>query len=309
MTEFFRDTLSPAQLIAPLLVVPGQNVCRPIPALPDQQHFSVDTIAQKAAALHALGIGAVALFGVPQQRDPAATGAFGRQGLVQSALRAIKQRAPALQLIADLCLCQYSSHGHCGVYQQGVLDNDATLLQLERLALELAAGGADMLMPSGMIDGAVGRIRRALDDGGFRQVRIISQAVKYASACYGPFRAAAHFASSPAEVSKESYQLDPANRREALREIDLDTAEGADIVMVKPTLGYGDVIQSAAHRTNLPVAAFSTSGEYGMIFAAAASSPRHRLALARELMLSCRRAGAQFMVTYFAEALTRAGAI
>ena len=166
-----------------------------------------------------------------------------------------------------------------------------------------------MLMPSGMVDGAVGRVRRALDAGGFRHVRIISQAVKFASAFYGPFREAAHFAPLPAESGKASYQLDPANRREALREIELDAAEGADMVMVKPALGYGDVIRTAARRTDLPVAAFSTSGEYGMIYAVASSSPQYRLALARELMLSCRRSGAQLVVTYFAEALARSGSL
>ncbi len=294
-----------SELLCPLFVVPGSNVTRPIASLPGHQHLSLDTVVSKAAALADLGIGGVLLFGLPEERTNEASSAFGKTALVQSALRRIKETVPSLRLIADLCLCQYNNHGHCGVFRNGILDNDQTLAHLERLAVELAESGADVLMPSGMVDGAVGHIRQALNQSGFRHVKIMSQAVKYASALYGPFREAAHISDALGKSSKEAYQIDPANRAEALHEIALDVAEGADMVMVKPAFSYGDVIRAVTKKFTVPVAAFSTSGEYGMIYALAAQSESRRLLLAQEMAASCKRAGATLLVTYFAEALAR----
>jgi porphobilinogen synthase len=254
LRSMVRETrLAPADFIAPLFVRHGAGVREPIPSLAGQHHLSVDMLVEEARELHGLGVPAVILFGLPDEKDEAALEAYAEDGIVQQALRALRAELPGLTLITDVCLCQYTSHGHCGVLRDGAVDNDITLELLSQTAVSHAVAGADVVAPSDMMDGRVAAIRSALDDEGLTDTAIMAYSAKFASAFYGPFRDAAH--STPSEGDRRGYQMDPANLREALREVELDVAEGADVVMVKPAMPYLDVIRRVRDRTDLPIAA------------------------------------------------------
>ncbi len=294
-----RETrLSVDDLIAPLFVCSGENVREPIGSMPGVARMSRDAVARECEELFELGIPAVLLFGIPDSKDANASSGMTEHGVVQEAVRAIKKRTPELVVITDVCLCEYTSHGHCGVIRDGEVDNDATLLRLEEMALSHARAGADMVAPSDMMDGRVGSIRRALDENGLHRVGILAYSAKFASAFYGPFRDAAD--SAPQFGDRRGYQMDPPNRREALREVELDVAEGADIVMVKPALAYLDVIHAVRQAVDLPVAAYNVSGEYAMVLAAAERGWIDGDRVMMELLTGIRRAGADLILTYFA---------
>ncbi len=295
-----RETrLDPANLVYPLFACTGEGVEEPLPGLPGIARRSVDLLADEAARVHALGVGAVLLFGVPEEKDEAGTGAYDDDGIVQQALRAARAHAPGLVLVTDVCLCEYTSHGHCGLVEDGEVVNDASLELLARTAVSHAEAGADAVAPSDMMDGRVGAIRGALDDEGFEQVPIVAYAAKYASAFYGPFREAA--GSAPAFGDRRGYQMDGANGDEAVREALLDMEEGADVLMVKPALPYLDVLRRVKDATHLPVAAYNVSGEYSMLKAAVAAGYLDERAAVLEALTSIRRAGADFIFTYFAK--------
>jgi porphobilinogen synthase len=287
-----------------MFVVHGSSGRTPIPSMPGIDHLSIDAAVQEAGEVHALGIPAVLLFGLPASKDEEGSGAWDDEGVIQLATRAIKAAYPDLLVITDLCLCEYTSHGHCGVLRDdGVVDNDATLELLARTAVSQAAAGADAVAPSDMMDGRVGALRRALDDNGLSETPIIAYSVKFASAFYGPFREAAD--SAPAQGDRRGYQMDPANALEAEREAELDASEGADVVMVKPALPYLDVIRRVKERTRLPVAAYNVSGEYAMIKAAAAAGLLDERAAVLEALTGIRRAGADIVITYHAKDVAR----
>lgn len=288
----------PADLIAPLFIVPGQRVREPIPSLPGHFHWSADRVVEEARALRDLGVGGLLLFGLPDRKDARGTAASDEAGEVQRAVRTIKEALPDLLVITDVCLCEYTDHGHCGLIEGGRVVNDATLPRLAEVALSHVRAGADVVAPSDMMDGRVAAIREALDRAGFEGTPILSYAAKYASAFYGPFRDAA--GSAPAFGDRRSYQMDPANAREALREVALDVAEGADLVMVKPGLPCLDVIRRVRDRFDLPVVAYQVSGEYAMIKAAAERGWLDERAAVEEAFLALRRAGADRIVTYYA---------
>jgi porphobilinogen synthase len=298
-----RETeLSPAHLVYPMFVVAGTDRRTPIPSMPGIDHLSIDHAVEEAGAVHALGIPAVLLFGLPAAKDEQGTGAWDDEGIVQLATRAIKAAHPDLLVIADLCLCEYTSHGHCGVLRSdGVVDNDATLELLARTAVSQASAGADAVAPSDMMDGRVGALRAALDEHDLAETPIIAYSAKFASAFYGPFREAAD--SAPQTGDRRGYQMDPANAREAVREARLDAEEGADVVMVKPALPYLDVIRRIRESTELPVAAYNVSGEYAMIKAAAAQGLLDERAAVLEAVTGIRRAGADIVITYHAKDL------
>ena len=295
-----RETsLRPDDFVMPLFVRPGKGVKRPIKSMPGQFQFSVDELVKAAGPLAAAGVPAVILFGIPDRKDAKASGAYANDGIVQKAAWALKERHPGLVVMADLCFCEYTDHGHCGVVRKdGTIDNDATLELAARTAVSQARAGCDVVAPSGMMDGQVAAIRKALDSSGFAQTPILAYAVKYASAFYGPFRDAAE--SPPKFGDRSTHQMDPANLREALREADLDIAEGADMVMVKPALPYLDVLAAVRARCNVPVAAYCVSGEYSMIKAAAAQGWIDEKRAALEALTSIKRAGADFILTYHA---------
>jgi porphobilinogen synthase len=297
-----REThLAPEQLVAPLFVCPGERVREPIPSMPGHARLSPDLAAREAAELAELGVGSVILFGIPSEKDAEGTGAWDPNGPVPQAIRRIKAGTPALNVWADVCLCEYTDHGHCGVLHGDDVDNDATLPLLARASVACARAGADVIAPSDMMDGRVAAIRAALDDSGFEQTVIVSYAVKYASAFYGPFRDAA--GSTPQFGDRRSYQMDPPNVREAIREALADVGEGADMVMVKPGLPYLDVIRAVRERVDVPVAAYQVSGEFAMLHAAA---ERGWIDLPRAMMetsIALRRAGADILITYFAREL------
>lgn len=299
-----REThLQPSQLIYPLFVVAGSGVRNPVPSMPGVFQLSVDQAVVEAQQVARLGLGGLMLFGVPEDKDLVATGAWHDHGLIQQATRAIKQAVPEVLVIADTCLCEYTSHGHCGALVEGDhsgrVVNDPTLQILARTVVSQAQAGADMIAPSGMMDGMVATIRAALDEAGFEELPIMSYAAKYASAYYGPFRDAAQ--SAPQFGDRRSYQMDPANRREALKEVGLDVAEGADIVMVKPALAYLDLVWQVKQLTQLPVAAYNVSGEYAMIKAAGQNGWIDEQRIVLETLTSMRRAGADIILTYFAK--------
>ena len=296
--------LCAAQLVAPLFVCEGSRVSEPIPAMPGQSRLSPDGAAQEAAALAAAGVRAVLLFGVPSRKDPLGTGAWDDNGPVPTAIREIKLAAPAISVWADVCLCEYTDHGHCGVVHAGEVDNDASLPLLAQAALAYARAGADVIAPSDMMDGRVAAIRSALDAAGFSDRAIVSYAVKYASAFYGPFREAA--GSAPQHGDRRGYQMDPPNLREALREAIADVDEGADMVMVKPGLPYLDVIRAVREVVDVPVVAYQVSGEYSMLHAAAERGWVDLDRAMLETAISLRRAGADVVITYFAKPLARA---
>ncbi|MBW1713394.1 MAG: porphobilinogen synthase [Deltaproteobacteria bacterium] len=299
LRRMVRETsLSVDDLIYPLFVVPGSNVKTPISTMPGQYHFSVDRLVDEVAAARDLGIPAVILFGLPETKDEVGSSAYDPQGIIQRALTAIKEKVEDILLISDVCLCEYTSHGHCGVLKGHEVDNDPTLELLAKTALSHVQAGADMVAPSDMMDGRVAEIRSVLDEKGFTHIPIMSYAAKFASAFYGPFREAAQ--SAPAFGDRRSYQMDPSNIREALREVAMDIEEGADIIMVKPAMAFMDVICRVREEFNLPLAAYSVSGEYAMIKAAAEKGWIDEKQVVLELLTGIKRAGADMILTYFA---------
>ena len=286
-------------LIYPLFVVPGQRVKEEIEAMPGNFHLSVDLLPEEAEEILRLGIPAIILFGLPETKDELGSAAYASNGIIQKAVREIKRAVPDLIVITDVCLCQYTSHGHCGVIEGDYVNNDKTLELIARTALSHAEAGADIVAPSDMMDGRVAAIRAALDDSGFHDTIIMAYAAKYASAFYGPFREAAE--SAPQFGDRRSYQMDPANAREALREVELDITEGADIVMVKPALAYLDVIRRVRDAFNHPLAAYSVSGEFAMVKAAARNGWLDEKQTALEIITAIKRAGADMIVTYYAK--------
>jgi porphobilinogen synthase len=299
-----RETrLSPERLVYPLFVVPGQGVRREISSLPGCFHLSVDEAAREAREVEQLGIGGVILFGLPEGKDPVGSQGYAEDGVVQQAVRAMREACRDLLVMTDVCLCEYTSHGHCGVVEGGEVRNDPTLELLARMAVSHARAGAHVVAPSDMMDGRVGAIRRALDESGFGDVALLSYAAKYASAYYGPFREAAD--SAPQFGDRRGYQMDPANAREALREVRLDVQEGADMVMVKPALPYLDVIRAVRESVDLPVAAYNVSGEYAMLKAAAQRGWLDEKRAVLETLTSIARAGADVILTYHAQDFAR----
>lgn len=290
--------LSIDNLVMPLFAINGKNVKKPIGALPGQYHLSCDNLKKTAKEVEALGIPAVILFGVPDKKDPLGTGAYKKDGILQKAVKTVRDAAPNLTVITDVCLCGYTDHGHCGIVEKGKIDNDATLDLLARTAVSHAKAGAHMVAPSDMMDGRVAEIREGLDENGYTDTPIMSYAVKYASAYYGPFREAA--GNSPSFGDRRTYQMDPANQREGIREATMDVEEGADIIMVKPALSYLDVIARVKDEIDLPIAAYNVSGEYAMIKAAAEKGWIDGDAVMMETLLSIKRAGADIILTYFA---------
>jgi len=304
LRELIRETtISPKNLIYPLFIGPGKDRAQPVSSMPGVAQLSVDRAVIECQEVRALGIPAVILFGIPERKDPLGTEAYADAGVVQQAIHAIKEKLPDLLVITDVCLCEYTDHGHCGVVKNGDVDNDATLELLAKEALSHARAGADIVGPSDMMDGRVGAIRQALDQSGFESVAIMAYAAKYASGFYGPFREAAE--STPQFGDRRSYQMDPANTDEALREVALDIREGADIVMVKPALAYLDVIYRVKQKFGYPVAAYNVSGEYSMIKAAGQNGWVDEARVMMEVLLSIRRAGADMILTYFAKDAAR----
>jgi porphobilinogen synthase len=299
-----RETnLAPTDFIYPLFVVSGEGVRRPVGSMPGVFQLSVDEAVKEARAAHDLGVPAVILFGIPDEKDATGTEAWNPHGAVQGAVRALKEAVPSLYVVTDVCMCEYTDHGHCGIIQGEEVVNDPTLELLAKEALSHAEAGADMVAPSDMMDGRVGYIRGALDDAGFADVPIMSYAAKYASAFYGPFREAAE--STPQFGDRRGYQMDPGNAREALREVEQDLAEGADIIMVKPAMAYLDIIRQVADRVDVPVAAYQVSGEYAMILAAAERGWVDGDRIILESLTAIRRAGADLILTYFAPRAAR----
>jgi porphobilinogen synthase len=302
LRSLVRETrLDLGDFVMPLFVRPGEGVVQPLEGLPGIAQRSVDELVVEAGVLSGLGVPAVLLFGIPEEKDDEASGAYADDGIVQRALRELRADLPDLVIATDVCLCEYTSHGHCGVVRGDEIDNDASLELLARTAVSHAEAGADMVWPSDMMDGRVGAIREALDDAGFDQVPIVSYAAKYASAFYGPFREAAE--SAPSFGDRRGYQLDPANVREALRECELDVQEGADALIVKPALPYLDVLRAVRDDFDLPVGAFNVSGEYAMIKAAAQSGWLDERQAAVESLLAIKRAGADFIISYWTKEL------
>jgi porphobilinogen synthase len=296
-----RETeLSPAHLIQPAFVVAGEGVREEVPSMPGIERFSINNLVEEAGEIAAAGIGALLLFGIPAAKDEAGSGAYDDEGIVQMAVRALKEAHPDLIVITDVCLCEYTSHGHCGVIRGGgEVDNDVTVELLAKTAISHAEAGADAVAPSDMMDGRVGSIRYQLDEEGHPNVPIIAYSAKYASAFYGPFRDAAE--STPEFGDRRGYQMDPANAAEAVREAELDLEEGADMLMVKPALPYLDVVRRVKETTGAPVAAYHVSGEYSMLKAAAANGWIDERAAVVEALTSIRRAGADAIVTYYAK--------
>jgi porphobilinogen synthase len=302
LRSLVRETrLDLGQFVMPLFVCPGEGVVQPLEGLPGIAQRSIDELVVEVGVLSALGVPAILLFGIPEEKDDEASGAYADDGIVQRALRELRADLPDLVLATDVCLCEYTSQGHCGVVRGEEIDNDASLELLARTAVSHAEAGADMVWPSDMMDGRVGAIRAALDDSDFEQVPIVSYAAKYASAFYGPFRVAAE--SAPSFGDRRGYQLDPPNVREALRECELDVQEGADALIVKPGLPYLDVLRAVRDRFELPVGGFNVSGEYAMVKAAAQSGWLDERQAALESLTAIKRAGADFIVSYWTKEL------
>lgn len=297
--RMIRETsLSPRSFIYPLFIAPGENVRNPIPSMPGQEQLSIDQALGLAREAYDLGVGGIILFGIPESKDPVGSDAFDEQGIMQRAIRALKAELPELYVIADACFCEYTDHGHCGVIHDNDVDNDATLENLGRACVTYAEAGVDMVAPSGMMDGMVDAIRTALDAAGHHGTPIMSYAVKYASAYYGPFRDAVD--STPQFGDRRTYQMDPANRREAFREAALDVEEGADILMVKPGLPYLDILRDLRETTDLPLAVYNVSGEYAMLKAAAGNGWIDGDRVILETLTAFKRAGADLILTYHA---------
>jgi porphobilinogen synthase len=299
-----RETIVQADdLIMPLFVVHGRGIRREIPPMPGNYHLSVDQLTREAKEIAALRIPAVLLFGIPERKDARGSQAYAKDGIIQQAVRAIKDSVSDLYVITDTCLCEYTSHGHCGVVEEGVVKNDPTLELLAKTAVAQAEAGADIVAPSDMMDGRVGAIREALTSSGFDEVAIMSYAAKYASSFYGPFRVAAE--SAPQFGDRHSYQMDPANAAEALREVAMDLEEGADIIMVKPALAYLDILWRVRTEFDVPVAAYNVSGEFAMVKAAARLGWLEEERLMWEILTAIKRAGADLILTYFAKDAAR----
>ena len=304
LRRLVRETaLSPHDFVYPLFVVHGADVREEIPSMPGQYHLSLDRLAAEAEELRSLQVPAVLLFGLPAAKDDAGSEAYADDGIVQEAVRVLKSAEPELVVMTDVCLCEYTTHGHCGIIVDGEVDNDSTLELLARTAVSHAQAGADVVAPSDMMDGRVAAIRSALDEAELAHTPIMAYAAKYASAFYGPFREAAE--STPAFGDRRGYQMDPPNAREALREIEADIAEGADIVMVKPALPYLDVLSQARGRFDLPLAAYNVSGEYAMVHAAARNGWLDGRRAALEVLTAIKRAGADIIITYHAKEAAR----
>lgn len=312
-----ETALAPDDFILPLFVCPGKNIRKAIRSMPGQFQLSCDQLVKEVKEAKKLGIPAVILFGIPEKKDAAGSGAYAKDGIIQRAVKEIKNKVPEMAVITDLCFCEYTSHGHCGILKSArsqkramapshprwVLDNDATLELIAKTALSQAQAGADVIAPSGMMDGMVKTIREVLDENGFEDKIILSYSAKYASAFYGPFREAAE--SAPQFGDRKSYQMDPANAREALREVALDIQEGADIVMVKPALSYLDIVSRVKEKFNVPVAAYNVSGEYAMVKAAAKNGWIDEQKIILEILTSIKRAGADLLLTYHAKEAIR----
>jgi porphobilinogen synthase len=299
LRELVRETeLSPRHLVQPLFAVAGEGVREEVPSMPGVERLSISELVSEGEELMAAGIGAVILFGIPAAKDEAGSGAYDPEGVAQMAVRALKEAHPELVVITDVCLCEYTSHGHCGVVRDGEVDNDITIELLAKTAISQADAGADVVAPSDMMDGRVGAIRSQLDEEGHANVAIVAYSAKYASALYGPFRDAA--SSTPQFGDRRGYQMDPANALEAVREAELDLAEGADVVMVKPALPFLDVIHRVKEATGAPVGAYQVSGEYSMLKAAAARGWVDERAAVLEALTAIRRAGADLIFTYHA---------
>jgi porphobilinogen synthase len=294
-----ETSLSPAHLIQPMFVVAGENVREDVDSMPGIERFSISELVAEATEIIATGVGSVLLFGIPSAKDETGTGAYDDEGVVQMAVRALKEAHPELTVITDVCLCEYTSHGHCGFLRDGEVDNDITVELLAKTAISHAEAGADAVAPSDMMDGRVGTIRHQLDEEGHSNVPIVAYSAKYASAFYGPFREAAE--STPESGDRRAYQMDPANAEEAVREAELDLEEGADMVMVKPATPYLDVVRRIKDATGAPVAAYHVSGEYSALKAAAENGWLDERAAVLETLTSIRRAGADAIVTYYAK--------
>ncbi|MBL7966997.1 MAG: porphobilinogen synthase [Prolixibacteraceae bacterium] len=304
LRNLVRETiLTRDDLVMPLFVCPGTNVNNPIKSMPGNSQLSVDLLVEECRRLYGLGVQAVLLFGIPEHKDEHGLVACEHNGIVQQAVRALKAALPDLYVIADICNCEYTSHGHCGTIVNGDVHNDLTLVTLAKQSVSLAQEGVDMVAPSDMMDGRVGAIRRALDDNGFYNTPIMAYSAKYASGFYGPFREAAE--SAPKFGNRATYQMDPCNSNEALREVALDIEEGADIVMVKPALSYLDIIQRVKTNFNIPIAAYNVSGEYSMVKAAAANGWIDEKRLVREILTSIKRAGSDIIITYHAQEIVK----
>ncbi len=304
MRRLVRETrLNPAQFVLPLFVCPGEGIKREIASMPGNYQLSIDNLVRECTEVYALGIGGVILFGLPESKDEMASGAYAEDGIVQSAIRAVRSETPGLLIMTDVCNCEYTSHGHCGFVKDGDVDNDTTLQWLAKTALSHARAGADIVAPSDMMDGRVAAIREALDAHGFQRTAIMAYAAKFASVFYGPFREAAD--STPQFGDRRSYQMDPANGREAMKEIALDLEEGADMIMVKPALAYLDLIRQARDRFEVPIGAYQVSGEYSMIMAASRNGWIDCERAMMETLTSITRAGAGIILTYFAKPAAR----
>ena len=300
LRDFVRETeLSPRHLVQPLFVVSGEGVREPVESMPGIERFSINELVAEASELQVAGIEAVILFGIPSAKDETGSGAYDEEGVVQLAVRALKEAHPELTVITDVCLCEYTSHGHCGFVRDGAVDNDITVELLAKTAISHADAGADAVAPSDMMDGRIAAIRHQLDEEGHPETPIIAYSAKYASAFYGPFREAAE--STPEFGDRRGYQMDPANVREALREVRLDVEEGADMVMIKPALPYLDVIRAVRDDVDLPIAAYQVSGEYSMLKAAGENGWLDEPAAALETLTAIRRAGADVIFTYYAK--------
>lgn len=299
MRSLVRETrIDKSELVYPVFVIEGENIVNPVESMPGINQYSIDRIDEELQKIKEAGVNAILIFGIPDHKDEVGSGAYDDSGITQRAIRYIKDKMPDIIVIADVCLCEYTSHGHCGLIDNGRILNDETLPLLAKMAVSLAKSGADMIAPSDMMDGRVTAIRNALDDNGFANTPIMAYSAKFASAFYGPFRDAAH--SAPSFGDRKSYQMDCANRKEALRECAIDIEEGADIIMVKPALAYLDLIREAADEFNCPVAAYNVSGEYAMVKAAARNGWIDEKKVVMEIMLGMKRAGANIIITYHA---------
>jgi porphobilinogen synthase len=297
--DLIRETvLNPTDFIYPIFVVEGENVKDEIESLQGNYHYSIDRLHEIVDEVKSSGVRGVILFGLPDYKDEIASSAFDENGIVQRAVKKIKELAPELLVITDVCMCQYTSHGHCGIIDCGVVDNNRTLEYISKIALSHAVAGADMVAPSDMMDGRVMAIRNILDENGYENISIMAYSAKYSSSFYGPFREAAH--STPQFGDRKTYQMDPGNIRQAMKEMEDDIAEGADIIMVKPALSYLDVIRWARDRYDVPIAAYSVSGEYAMVKAAAKMGWINEKEIALEMLTSIKRAGADIIITYYA---------
>jgi porphobilinogen synthase len=302
--DLVRETnLSVNDLILPLFVVEGKNIKNPISSMPGNDQLSIDLLIKEVREVRQLGIQSIILFGIPDHKDATGSDAVNEKGIIQRAVMAVKEAVPEMYVITDVCFCEYTDHGHCGAILDGHVDNDTTLQMLSDQVITHAKAGADMVAPSGMMDGMVGAIRKGLDDNNFENIPIMSYAAKYASGFYGPFREAAE--STPQFGDRRAYQMDPANSREAMYEVELDVNEGADIIMVKPALSYLDIIHKVKTQINLPVAAYNVSGEFSMVKAAAKLGWIDEQKVAMEILTSIKRAGADLILTYYAKDAAR----